>query len=137
MQGYDDIMDKDRPVLVQYPRMPVADRAAQFSPFAALNGHSAAIAETARQTDCRIVLEEDERERLDENLQVILGHLAERPQVTLTYFVEDEKKQGGVYKTLSGRVTSMDAYGGILHLATGESIPVADVIALEYIPVEC
>ena len=48
---YDDIIDLPHHVSAERPHMPMTDRAAQFSPFAALTGYDAAIVETARLTD--------------------------------------------------------------------------------------
>lgn len=132
MQSYDDIIECERPELPQYPRMPVEDRAAQFSPFAALTGHSAAIEETARLTDGRKELEEDEYERLDETLRVIRAHLQEKPMVKIIYFVKDRRKQGGTYRTRTDRITAVDEYRGILQIQSGEKISVKDIIELEY-----
>lgn len=51
---YGDIINLPHPTSQNHPRMSLHDRAAQFSPFAALTGHHAAIVETGRLTDRRI-----------------------------------------------------------------------------------
>ena len=66
---YDDIIRLPHPDSPKHPRMSLYDRAAQFSPFAALTGHSAAIAETGRLTDQRMELDEYEMARVDAELQ--------------------------------------------------------------------
>ena len=81
---YDDIVDLPHPVSRHHPQMPIADRAAQFSPFAALTGHDAAIKETARLTDRQIELDENSKSFLDEKLRMVLERLADHPQVTVT-----------------------------------------------------
>lgn len=104
MTGYEDIIHKNRPVSPKHPPMSYYDRAAQFSPFAALTGHDEAIKETARYTDERVDLEEDRKEILDLKLREILAHLEEYPSVRVTVFEPDKKKEGGCYKTICGNL---------------------------------
>lgn len=99
MSEYDDIIDLPRPKSAHEP-MPMSDRAAQFSPFAALTGYDAAIDETARLTDERIELSSDKREELDYKQQYI--STLDNPTVTVTYFVPDARKAGGAYVTHTG-----------------------------------
>lgn len=87
MGNYDDIINLPHHVSTKHPRMSATDRAAQFSPFAALTGHEAAIAETARLTDARPVLDESRKMELNDRLQVILGHISLNPEIAVTYFV--------------------------------------------------
>ena len=89
---YDDIIDLPHPTSAKHPRMSISDRAAIFSPFAALTGHAAAIQETARLTDRRIELDEDTRTELDRRQAILLEHIGEQPEVTITWFCPDEKK---------------------------------------------
>ena len=116
---YDDIINLPRPTSKRHPRMPIRDRAAIFSPFAALSGHGAAIAETARLTERRIELDEDTRAELDRRQAVLLEH-------TITWFQPDERKDGGAYLTATGRLKKFR-----LLLADGTEIPMKDVVALE------
>lgn len=102
--SYDDIIHLPHPVSPRHPQMPLADRAAQFSPFAALTGHDAAIRETARLTDSPVELEESGKEQLDRQLLLVQENLAQKPEIEVTYFQPDEKKSGGVYVTVCGRV---------------------------------
>ena len=92
MGKYDDIIDLPHHVSETHPPMSRADRAAQFSPFAALTGYDAAVRETARVTERRIELDEGVKAELNARLNCILEHLSEHPQVSLTYFVQDERK---------------------------------------------
>ena len=92
---YGDIINLPHPTSLNHPRMSLHDRAAQFSPFAALTGHHTAIAETGRLTDQRIELDESEIARVDAALQHLQELLPERPTVSITYFVPDERKSGG------------------------------------------
>ena len=52
---YDDIINMDRPETGRHPRMSIENRAAQFSPFAALTGFDDAIDETARETTLKLL----------------------------------------------------------------------------------
>lgn len=106
---YEDIISLPHPVSCRHARMTDADRAAQFSPFAALNGHSAAIDETARLTDCQAELAPDEQEILNKQLLKLAARLSERPVVSVTCFVPDERKPGGAYTVLTGVVKKIDA----------------------------
>ena len=109
---YDDIIHLPHPDSPKHPRMSLYDRAAQFSPFAALTGHSAAIAETGRMTDQRMELDEYEMARVDAELQRLQELLPGRPTASITYFVPDERKNGGSYQTVTGEVKRIDAVNG-------------------------
>lgn len=128
---YDDIINLPHPTSKRHPRMPVHDRAAIFSPFAALSGHGAAIAETARLTERRIELDEDTRAELDRRQAILLGHMDEQPEVTITWFQPDERKDGGAYLTATGRLKKLRELERLLVLADGTEIPLEDVVALE------
>ena len=123
---YDDIIGLPHPTSSKHPRMPISERAAIFSPFAALSGHGAAIAETARLTERRIELDEDTRAELDRRQAVLLEHIDEQPEITITWFQPDERKDGGAYLTATGRLKKFR-----LLLADGTEIPMKDVVALE------
>ena len=101
---YDDIINLPHPTSAKHPRMPLSDRAAQFAPFAALSGHSAALVETARLTDQRMELDEDARAALDSKQQLLLERIKERPEITVTWFQPDAKKDGGRYIVSTGRL---------------------------------
>lgn len=124
---YDDIIALPHPEPRTHPRMSLHDRAAQFSPFAALTGHSAAIAETGRLTDSRITLDESEMTRVDTELQHLQELLPSRPTVSITYFVPDERKAGGSYQTVTGTVRRIDTVNGVLLLTDRREIPIADI----------
>lgn len=131
MGPYDDIIDLPHPTSTKHPRMPLADRAAQFSPFAALTGHDAAIRETARLTDRRVELDEDEKETLDRKLSVLADRLAERPVVVITYFEPDEKKAGGSYEETVGPVRKIDDFKRTVVLEDGHSISIDEIYEIE------
>ena len=128
---YDDIINLPHPTSKRHPRMPIRDRAAIFSPFAALSGHGAAIAETARLTERRMELDEDSRAELDRKQAVLLEHMDEQPELTVTWFQPDERKDGGAYLTATGRLKKLRELERLLVLADGAEIPLEDVVALE------
>lgn len=120
MGKYDDIIDLPHHVSATRPHMPMIDRAAQFQPFRALTGYEDAVRETARLTDERPELTEDEKALLDIQLQKLADNIDRQPQVTLTYFRPDRKKAGGAFVMATGRLKKIDDYEGTLIL-TGES----------------
>ena len=128
---YDDIIDLPHHVSATRPRMSMIDRAAQFSPFAALTGYDAAIKETGRLTDERIDLSEESRAALDRKQQILLDNLADHPEISVTYFVPDERKSGGAYVTVTGRVKKVDDYQRLLILTDGTKIPLDDILDIE------
>ena len=127
---YDDIIELPHHVSRKHPQMPLLDRAAQFAPFAALTGHEAAIKETARLTEEEIELDENSKELLDLRLQQLQEHLSEHPSATVTYFKPDEKKDGGAYETMTGKVKKVDAYAGELVFMDGRRIALGTIIEL-------
>lgn len=127
MSAYDDIIDLPRPVSKKHPPMPIADRAAQFSPFAALTGFGAAITETARITGEKPELSEQEHAKLDEKLHSLLKRLPDAPAVTITYFQPDERKSGGALITADGFLKRIDAYARAIVFSDGRTIPLDDV----------
>lgn len=131
MGPYDDIIDLPHPTSTKHPRMPLADRAAQFSPFAALTGHEAAIRETARLTDRRVELDEDEKAALDRKLRLLTEHLEERPAVRITYFQADQRKDGGSYETADGSIKKLDDVERVVVMTDGRRIPIDDIYEIE------
>ena len=128
---YDDMIDLPHPTSNKHPRMSIQDRAAIFSPFAALSGHGAAIAETARLTDQRMELDEDTKAELDQRQAVLLEHIEEQPEITVTWFQPDGRKDGGAYLTVTGRLKKIDEAARTLILLDGTSILLEDVVGLE------
>lgn len=107
---YEDIIHLPHHVSSKRPQMSMLDRAAQFSPFAALTGYDDAIQETGRLTEQKIELDEETLEKLDERFQILQEHLCEQPEVRFTYFKPDERKEGGAYLTVSGIVRKIKLY---------------------------
>lgn len=120
---YNDILHLPHPTSAKHPRMPISDRAAIFSPFAALTGHGNAIRETARLTDQRIELDEDTRAELDLKQQILADKIDERPEVSVVWFRPDEKKDGGKYVTTTGQLKRLTTLREPCDLPTARRSP--------------
>ena len=130
MGRYDDIIDLPHHVSTTHHRMSMLERAAQFQPFRALTGYEDAVRETARLTDDRVELTEDEKALLDGKLQRLADNLASHPLVTVTYFQPDKKKAGGAYVTATGQLKKIDDYEGVLILLGGERIVIDEILEI-------
>lgn len=130
---YDAIIDLPHPVSKHHPHMSASNRAAQFSPFAALTGYDGAVQETARLTTRREELTEDAQALLDEKLQCLREqtHRSERPVITVTYFQPDERKEGGSYETRTGALKKIDEQARLLVFGDGTAIPVSEITELQ------
>ena len=128
---YDDIINMEHPTSLKHPRMSRIDRAAQFSPFAALSGYEDAVEETARVTDEKRTLTDDEIDSINKKLNVILEHLRESPRVRIRYFVPDKRKDGGEYVTVTGTVKRIDEFESVILMSDGTLIPLADIRDIE------
>lgn len=131
MGNYDDIIHLPHHVSSTRPHMPTIDRAAQFQPFRALTGYEDSVRETARQTQARVELTDEEKSRLDGILQMLADSLDGRPQVVLTYFQPDKKKTGGAYVTTTGQLKQIDDVDGVLILLGGERIVIEDLLDIQ------
>lgn len=131
MGNYDDIIDLPHHVSATRPHMPMLNRAAQFQPFRALTGYEDAVRETARLTDQRVELTDEEKARLDTILQTLADSIGSRPQVILTYFQPDKKKAGGAYATATGQLKKIDDIAGVLILVGGERIMIEDILDIQ------
>ena len=131
IDNYDDIKHLTRPQYDDLHPMSMHDRAAQFSPFAALVGYDDAVAETARLTDSKVELTEDEMSELNANLNRLLDSLDEQPQISVTYFVPDEKKSGGKYVEKQGVVRIYDSYSQELVFTDKFRINIQDIISIK------
>ena len=128
---YDDIINLPHHVSKKHPQMSLHDRAAQFSPFAALTGHKAAINETARLTDEKQILSEDVIAKLNEQLNLIKENISSNPIVTITYFVPDDKKSGGAYISYTGVVKKIDEYNRTVVLTDKTVIPIEQISEMQ------
>lgn len=130
---YDDIINLPHHVSERHPQMSMYNRAAQFAPFAALTGQDSAITEAARLTEAEEELSESDAEVLNRKL-AYLQSLDEKPTISVTYFVPDDKKEGGSYHTATGIVKSVEPDKGVLQFEDGTGIP---VIRIKDIDGEC
>lgn len=129
--NYEDIIDLPHHVSSTRNRMSMIDRAAQFSPFAALTGHSEAVKETERLTDEQIELDENRKTILNEKLQMILEKLKEHPEITFTFFRPDSRKSGGEYVEISGVVKKIDEIERCVRLIDGTKIFIDDIYEIQ------
>lgn len=124
---YDDIMDLPHHQSDRHPRMSLHDRAAQFSPFAALTGHGAAIQEAGRLTEGFREPDENQKAILDGKLQILRENSEKRPEVRIWHFLPDEKKEGGAYVETDGKFRGIDSVRREIVLEGGERIAISGI----------
>lgn len=127
MKNYDDIINLSRPIS-KHPRMSLYQRSAQFAPFAALTGYEGQVKETARLTDRRIELDEEIKLILDLKIQVIKEMLSDNPEVEITYFIPDTRKDGGRYETIINNVKKIDNYNENIIMQNNLKIEIKEII---------
>lgn len=128
---YNDIINLPHHVSPNRNHMSMIDRAAQFSPFAALTGHSEAIDEVARFTENAPFLDENTKDILNEKLQLIAESLNNEPVVSITFFRPDTRKSGGAYIIKNGTVKSIDYFNRELYFADNTHIPIDSIIEID------
>lgn len=128
---YNDIINLPHYQSEKRPHMSIHDRAAQFSPFAALTGHDEAIKETARLTDKKTELSETAKTILNEKFSFIMEHIYDQPEITVTYFISDSLKSGGMYVDYTGCVKKYDYHNRILYFTDNTEIRVDDIMEIE------
>lgn len=121
---YDDIMNLPHHVSKSRPRMPRSERAAQFSPFAALTGYDAVIREAGRGTEDKAELDEDEKSILNVKLHMLQERITECPEAAITYYIPDSRKAGGAYVTVSGGIKKIDEFERAVIMQDGTGIPI-------------
>ncbi len=133
MEGhnYDDIIDMPHHVSRKHPQMSRYSRAAQFSPFAALSGHSDAIAETARITETKHEVDNDEKEAISSKLQILASLGEDTPAVRFRIFVSDPKKVGGLYESFTAKVKHIDEVNRVVIMTCGRRIPIGNIDSIE------
>ena len=129
--SYEDIIDLPHHTSTTHPPMSAFDRAAQFSPFAALTGHDAAITESARLTETRVELDEYSKADLNRRLCILQDRMDEQPSVSITYFQPDTKKSGGAYITAAGCIKKMVEYERAVVMQDDTRIPIDQIIAVD------
>ena len=125
---YDDIINLPHHVSKTHPHMSIHDRAAQFSPFAALTGYDDSVKETARLTDEKPILDDIEIERIERLLQYLYSIIDEKPRATIQYFIPDDYKAGGKIVEVKESIRKIDVNASKLLLENGTEIPFKDII---------
>lgn len=131
MKKYENIIDLPHHTSDKRPRMSRENRAVQFSPFAALTGYNAEINETARLTDEKLELSEDRINDINTKLQIIMDNIDEYPEVTVEYFVPDERKSGGSYIKIIGNIRRIDEHERILIMKDNHTVPIDDIYSID------
>ncbi len=131
VKQYADIINLPRHISDHRNHMPIKDRAAQFSPFAAVVGYDAAIKEAARQTDQKIELTEAEITLLDDRLRLIEDQLSHKHVIEIVFFQPDDLKSGGAYRSKVGSVKSIDGYERQVTMMDGVIIPVEEILEIK------
>lgn len=129
--NYEDIIHLPHPVSRKHPQMSMENRAVQFAPFAALTGFHASIEEAARFTESQVELDESRYLILNRKIHILIAHLSEMPQVTISYFVQDNNKEGGLYKVISGAVKNINDYKQEIIMSDGLCIQLKNIIEIE------
>ena len=130
MDNYSDIINLSRPVSKR-PRMSLEQRSAQFAPFAALTGYEGQVKETARLTNKKIEINEELKEILNKKIQLIQKKIKEQPQIEITYFIPDLKKEGGRYETICNAIQKIDMYTNEIVMLDGTRIDIDDIIDIQ------
>lgn len=128
---YDNIINLSRPISKKHKPMAMTDRAAQFSPFAALTGYDSAVSETARLTVSRSERDEDTLAVLNERMQILSEWEYKYPEITVEYFAPDERKSGGAYMTVTGCFKWIDYGECRLVFQDGTKIPLEDIYKID------
>ncbi len=131
IHDYSDIINMPRPDPKRHLRMPIPDRAAQFSPFAALTGFSGVIDEVGRYTEEKIFLDEKEKDRINRILTLLKSEITRKPVIKITAFVPDSKKKGGSYQIFKGGLLKIDEFKRNLILTNGVKLNFDDIIRIE------
>ena len=127
MENYNDIIHLSRPKS-KHPRMSLHQRSAQFAPFAALTGYEGQVKETARLTDKRIEIDEELKQILDMKIQFIKEKISSKPELEITYFIPDDKKDGGRYETIFDNISKINNYNEKIIMQNGLKIDIKEII---------
>lgn len=130
MDDYSDIINLSRPVSKR-PRMTLEQRSAQFAPFAALTGYEGQVKETARLTNKKTEINEELKEILNKKIQLIQKKIKEQPQIEITYFIPDSKKEGGRYETICNTIQKIDMYTNEFVMLDDTRIDIDDIIDIQ------
>lgn len=128
--SYDDIINLLHHVSKKHPPMSLYARSAQFAPFAALTGYEDAVKETARETSRRIDIDDELKSILDGKIQILIENIKKKPEISVTYFVPDARKEGGEYVTAEGIIKKIDIDNQLILFADNLQIPINEIIEI-------
>lgn len=131
MEKYDDIINLQHHVSTRHPRMSLEQRSAQFAPFAALTGYEGQVKESARLTDKKIEIDEELKTILDMKIQILQNRIKESPEIEITYFVSDRKKDGGEYINKKIIIKKIDKYNQEIITNDNFKIPINEIISID------
>ena len=127
---YDDIINLKHHISNKHPQMSIYARSSQFAPFAALTGYEDLVKETARETNEKIEIDDEQKMILDSKLQILIENIKCNPEVNFIFFVPDDKKDGGMYKNITGIVSKINTYNQCIYLIDNTEIPINDIIEM-------
>ncbi len=126
MNNYDDIINLERPIS-KHPHLSLESRASQFAPFAALVGYDSEVKETARLTDKKAVLDDSQKEIISNKLNYLNEHINDQYEITITYFIKDQKKSGGKYQQKTGIIKRIDLVNQNIKFTDNTIISMQDI----------
>ena len=124
---YSDIINLPHHQSENHKRMDKINRAAQFAPFAALTGYAEAINEAGRIVDKKIILSNEEKEKISNILSYLNLHIKEDIIITIVYFIKDNLKEGGSYNTITSSLKKIDEFNKIIELKNKTKIKINDI----------
>ena len=127
---YEDILNLPHHVSLNHPQMSMLERAAQFSPFAALSGHDVAIKESARVTMNKIELDEYMKDKISNKLKKLLNNDDKDTYMTIQYFMYDKKRDGGMYISKTGVIKNVDMINNVLIMDDNSKIEMENIISI-------
>ena len=128
---YDDIINLPHHTSTKHPRMTRTARAAQFAPFAALTGLDDEMEETARLTDKKIILDEEQKQVINRELLFIKNNPQRDIPVIITFFKSDGRKEGGAYIEKEVRIKKIDEINRKLILSDYSEIEIDDLFSVK------
>jgi hypothetical protein len=129
VHDYSDIYNMKPPTSPKHPRMSMKDRAAQFSPFAALTGYGSSITEAGRTTAEKRILSSEEKLRINEEIHYLIDH--PKCMFSITYFIKDETKPGGNYQKETLQLKKYLEEEKALLLTDNRKIHLDDIYSME------
>lgn len=126
--NYEDIINLPHYEPKYHKRMSIEKRAAQFAPFSALTGYDEEIKLSSKLVDKKIELTEEEKLFLNDKIQILIENIKDKPEITITYFIKDDKKIGGEYINKTSNINKIDISKNIILLRDKTIISIDDII---------